>query len=87
MGTGDVTVTWGKDSAFDPTEATVKVGQVVEFVSGEGAPISGIGLAENGHDSRTLTTGMSVSYKFTKAGTFTFYEQINGKTFVVTVTS
>ncbi|MBS1847959.1 MAG: hypothetical protein JST73_06730 [Actinobacteria bacterium] len=87
MGTGTETVTWTKDKKFDPASISVKVGDIVEFKAEAGASIAAIGPNQNGDDAKTLTPGMSESFKFTKPGKFTLYEEMTKAPFTVTVSS
>ena len=86
-GTGTETVTWTKDKKFDPASISVKVGDIVEFKAEAGVSVSAIGINQNGDDSKTVVPGMSESFKFTKAGTFTLYEGITGTPVTITVSS
>lgn len=87
MGTGTEKVTWTKDKKFDPAEISVKVGDIVEFEAEAGVSVAAIGPNQNGDDAKTLVPGMSESFKFTKAGTFTLYEEMTQTPFTVTVSS
>ena len=56
-----------KDFAFNPADLTVKAGDTVTFINEDGAPHTG------GFDTGNLSTGQSAAFKFSTAGTFSYF--------------
>ncbi len=61
-----------KDFAFNPADLTVNAGDTVTFVNEDGAPHTA--TADNGgFDTGNLSTGQSAAFKFSTAGTFSYF--------------